>query len=112
MSNTTLTVVNSILWADSPDEISCNACTQVFSHCDIQGGWAGTAIINANPVFVDPGAGDFHLQSGSPCIDAGHGDWAPVIDLEGRSRVDDPNTVDTGTGTPAYTDLGAYEYQP
>jgi predicted outer membrane repeat protein len=112
MNSTTVTVVNSILWADSPEEISCDACTQDFSYCDIQGGWAGTAILNASPVFTDAAAGDFHLQSGSPCIDAGDGDSAPLVDFQGLSRADDPLTTDTGTGTPTYTDLGAYEYQP
>ena len=112
MNNTTVAVANSILWADSPDAISCDACTETFSYCDVQGGWAGTTILNADPLFVDAAAGDLHLQPGSPCIDAGHGDWAPVIDFEGFSQADDPNTPDTGTGTPTYTDLGAYEYQP
>ncbi|GAG30690.1 unnamed protein product, partial [marine sediment metagenome] len=38
-------------------------------------------------------------------------DAAPASDIEGNSRVDDPDTTNTGTGTPDYADIGAYEYQ-
>ncbi|UCD84228.1 MAG: chitobiase/beta-hexosaminidase C-terminal domain-containing protein [Deltaproteobacteria bacterium] len=55
---------------------------------------------------------DFHLQFGSPCIDAGNGDVAPEYDMEGNLRCDDPDTEpNTGTGNPPYTDMGPYEYQ-
>lgn len=53
---------------------------------------------------------DVHLTEGSSCIDAGDGDLAPATDFAGSPRRDDPNVADTGTGTPAYTDLGALEY--
>lgn len=33
--------------------------------------YPGTGEISADPLFVDPGTGDFHLQAGSPCVDAG-----------------------------------------
>ena len=32
----------------------------------------GTGNIDAEPMFVDPDNDDFRLQTGSPCIDAGH----------------------------------------
>jgi formylglycine-generating enzyme required for sulfatase activity len=35
----------------------------------------------------------------------------PVNDLAGNARYDDPSRPDTGTGTPPYVDLGAYEFQ-
>ncbi|MCW5943496.1 MAG: putative Ig domain-containing protein [Fimbriimonadaceae bacterium] len=57
----------------------------------------------ADPLFVDPFAGDYHLGIGSPCIDIG--DPAAVTtayDMDG-----DPRVLPYGTGRP---DLGADEY--
>ena len=68
--------------------------------------------IQANPRFVNPGAGDFHLLSGSPAIDSGNSgvtNW-PALDADGQARVDDPATANTGTGPIAYGDRGSFEY--
>lgn len=54
--------------------------------------------LQGDPLFVDAVAGDFHLQSGSPAIDAGV-DVGQGHDIEGSS-------VPRGTGR----DLGAYEF--
>jgi hypothetical protein len=48
-------------------------------------------------MFVDPDNGDYHLQGGSPCIDAGTPVGAPADDIEGNPRDD------------GYPDMGAYE---
>jgi len=78
-------------------------------------------------LFVDPNSGDFHLQPGSPCIDAGDSNSVPADttdldadgsttdpipwDLDGRPRfIDDPDTADTGSGAPPIVDVGAYEF--
>ncbi|RMG52508.1 MAG: right-handed parallel beta-helix repeat-containing protein [Acidobacteria bacterium] len=53
-----------------------------------------------DPLFVRPAwgeEGNYHLQEGSPAIDAGSPEDAPADDLEGRPRDDRP-------------DIGAYEY--
>ncbi len=111
------TVTNCILWDNNPDEIvDESGSVTTLNYCDIQGGWtgAGSNNINADPLFVDPYNDDYHLQPGSPCIDAGDNTTVPVdvtTDLDGNARfVDDPNTVDTGNGTPPIVDMGAYEY--
>jgi len=70
----------------------------LITYCDIKGGFSGTGNIDANPLFVDGTAGDFHLQDGSPCIDSGTTAGAPDTDIEGIARPQ-------GAGV----DMGAYE---
>lgn len=52
-----------------------------------------------DPKFVNLSAHDFHLQPGSPAIDTGSADGAPIVDYGGASRPQ-------GNGF----DIGAYEY--
>lgn len=57
--------------------------------------------ITNSPLFVNPAAGDFHLQSNSPCINSGDNAFVTVTnDLDGNPRI-------VG-GT---VNIGAYEYQ-
>ena len=113
------TIVNTILWSDAPEEIYIGTGDVDITFSDVQGGWPGLANIVADPRFNDPFAGDFRLQSDSPCIDAADNTAVPagiVTDLDGNPRfVDDPNTPDTGVaggaGGSAIVDMGAYEFQ-
>ncbi len=99
-----------------------SAVSVVYSN--VENGWPGLGNIDADPAFVDPAGpdglpgtddDDFRLAAGSPAIDAGSNIELPadvVDDLDGNPRrVDDPNTKDTGRGTPPIVDIGAYEYQ-
>ncbi|MHC4664444.1 MAG: hypothetical protein ACYS9T_00625 [Planctomycetota bacterium] len=61
--NSSVTLVNTILWSDTPNEIQFYGATVQITYCDIQGGWTGAGNIDADPCFVDPCSGDYHLKS-------------------------------------------------
>jgi hypothetical protein len=90
------------------------------AYCNVEGEWGYSLIdaggnIDADPLFADPGAGDYRLLPGSPCIDAADNTEVPdglTIDIAGLPRfVDDPATEDTGVGPPPVVDMGAHEFQ-
>ncbi len=68
-----------------------------------------THAVPGDPEFVNPGAGDFHLESRSPLIDASNvtdlGSISSTIDLDQNPRI----VSVTNGSTPV--DIGAYEYQ-
>jgi hypothetical protein len=76
LASSSPTVVNSILWNDTPQEIHLNSSSINITYSDIQGGWTGEGNINADPGFV--GGGDYRLTASSPCIDVGN-NTAPNI---------------------------------
>lgn len=138
---------NSIFWNNisngNSDEIynEDNDTTKtVIANCNIQNsGGSGIAWntdlgldaggnIEADPIFADPANGDYHLSSGSPCIDAGDNSKVPQdtydldedentvepipFDIDGNSRLlDDLGKPDIGSGIAPIVDIGAYEYQ-
>jgi predicted outer membrane repeat protein len=113
----TSTIVNSILWSDLTAETFLGDFASLdISYSDVQGGFAGTGNKNANPLFVNVGAGNWQLGAGSPAVDAGNNAAVPgglTTDLAGQPRFfDDPAVTDTGAGTAPIVDMGAYERIP
>ncbi len=101
-------LTNCILWGDSSssygggEECDYYGASAVITYCDVQGGRDGTGNINADPLFFNPSANNYHLQTGSPCIDTGSNIAVPswlTTDIEGNPRI--LNGV---------VDMGAYEY--
>ena len=82
------TITNCILWGDHPEEITLigRSPTPTLTYCNIEGGWSGEGNFDLDPVFVDAENGDYHLNTGSPCIDAGTAAGAPDTDFEGDPR--------------------------
>lgn len=68
-----LVINSSIVW-DSPAFLWNDTLSVDVKYTDIMGGWEDVTNINLDPSFVD--TTDFHLSTGSPCIDAGD----PVLD--------------------------------
>lgn len=62
-------------------------------------GFAVTGTVTADPKFVAPTSGDYHLSASSPAIDRGVSQGAPDHDLDGYVRP-------FGAGW----DIGAYEW--
>jgi hypothetical protein len=61
----------------------------------------GSGNFTNSPLFTNPAAGDFHLQTNSPCINAGNNAYQTnSVDLEGNPRL-----------VGSFVDIGAYEYQ-
>ncbi|MHB8643370.1 MAG: choice-of-anchor Q domain-containing protein [Gaiellaceae bacterium] len=87
---------NTIFWGTIAGEVMPS---MIQSSIVSQASFAGmNGNILADPKFVDPANGDFHLQAASPAIDAGTSTGAPATDLDGHPRSD------------GHVDIGAYEF--
>ena len=81
-----VTVTNSILWGNTPEQIYNHLvfpAALTVSYSDVEDGWSGEQNMDANPRFRDYGQYDFILAPASPCIDAGTGgddglDWCSL----------------------------------
>ena len=96
---------NCVVWGNTNTSgITCNyfagifrnSCTTPLPGLQQDGG----GNIGSVPLFVDAVNGDFHLQAGSPCINAGMNDLAVgTLDLAGNPRIYNGRA-----------DMGAYEF--
>jgi hypothetical protein len=91
-----ISVSNTILW-DNTLDFTGPTPSQVSYSITAQSGFYGVnGNIDADPLFVDAGSGDFHIQASSPAIGAGTSAGAPAQDLDCVARPNPPS-------------IGAYE---
>jgi cysteine-rich repeat protein len=104
------TVRNSILWGDTPTEISGTA-TVTFS--DVQGGAAGAGNINVNPQYIAAPT-NLRIPAGSPCVNTGsNANLQPdFADLDGDNNVAENTPLDLRNVVRIVNttvDMGGYE---
>jgi hypothetical protein len=96
---------------DDPNDTGTPATVNLFNNDYTQFAIKdGTGLSEGNNIDQPPLlTGDFHLQAGSPCIDAGENSapGIPATDFEGNNRIIDGN----GDGS-SVADMGADEYNP
>ena len=88
-SGKSLAIMNSIIRGHSDSVYSDDPSQAVVTFSNIGHAWPGPGNTQDDPLFVDAAAGDYRLQAGSPCINAG-----------------DPSAPADPDGTP--TDQGYY----
>jgi hypothetical protein len=102
-------VYNNIIWGNTASALGGDVymagtgAHREFSNNDVDDMFAtwdlSVANIDADPLFVAPTNGNYHLSSNSPCINAGNIAYVQsAVDYDGNPRV-------TGTNV----DMGAYE---
>ena len=130
-------VANCIIWENRAQELGEVALSGLI-YCCLRGAKPEQGNIEADPCFADTGCwdpngtladanddfwidGDYHLLSGSPCIDAGDNSRVPTdaSDLDGDANTSEPTPVDLN-GHPRFVDgdcnsteivdMGAYEF--
>ena len=91
-------IVDSILWNNGDDLENCTA-----TFCCVRDPDEGTGNIHADPMFVRGPLGDYYLDPGSPCIDAGSrsAEDAGLSDMTTQADgTPDTGTVDIGCHLP------------
>ena len=123
IDSTHIKIVNSIFWNDFPNEINFHEWSSLNSaaiiHSNIAGGidsihannngqvfWL-QGNLNTYPSFIDTSIGNYNLQMGSPCIDAGIQDTIFLYN-NNQDTIVIPPIVYKGSAP----DMGAFEFDP
>ncbi|MBN1123496.1 MAG: right-handed parallel beta-helix repeat-containing protein, partial [Sedimentisphaerales bacterium] len=108
-------------WTDIQNYGTIRYCAILKSSYGTSTGQDANGNTRQYPMFADPDGPDndpstyednnYAIAPDSPCVDSANGSVASSVDYLGNTRFDDPARTDTGTGSPTYVDIGAYECQ-
>jgi hypothetical protein len=116
MYPSSVSFTNSVIW-NGPNWLWNNDGSTVnIAFTSVVGGWPGAGNSDVDPVFVDPGNGDYRLSGLSPCINQASIAYllADVADLDLDGNVSEMTPMDLAGGARAVgsgLDMGAYELQ-
>ncbi|MCF7919246.1 MAG: T9SS type A sorting domain-containing protein [Candidatus Cloacimonetes bacterium] len=97
-------VMNCIIYGNEVPVLNTDISSTIdISYSDIQIPVNGEGNFSIDPLFLDPGSYNLHLQNNSPCIDTGN----PDTDGDGISWIEDVDDQDSD-GT--RKDIGAWYY--
>jgi len=92
---------NSIVYFNGGGNYTADFLGISLNYCSTTPLPSGLGNVTNAPMFIDQAAGDFRLQSSSPCINAGNNAYVTTVtDLGGNPRI-----------VPGAVDMGAYEFQ-
>jgi hypothetical protein len=102
---------NCIIWGNGPSPLYLEGGTFTdLLYCDIEGGYAGTGNIDADPCFTGDASHPHNVERWSYCLNAGTPDVTglnlPDDDLAGNPRIHAHSNAIYDR-----VDMGAYEYQ-
>jgi len=64
-------ITNCVLWGGDAVQSDFGPTNFTIVYSGVSEAWSGAGNINSNPLFVDAAARNFHLLTGSPCINTG-----------------------------------------
>jgi hypothetical protein len=100
------TLRNCVIFGNGHDLSIAGGLTATY--CDCGSGFLDTypQCTHADPMFVNPGIGDYRLRFGSPCVENGDPGSSGAIDLLGNTR-----PLDGDLDTVPEVDMGAFEFE-
>jgi hypothetical protein len=107
----TLNVTNCIVWGN--DTQIDGGGTIAVTYSNVQGGYAGTWNVTGTPVFGERGRHYYMLDGICDAVDSANSGATHYLGTDplGHSAYDHPDVSNTGAGSPAYADMGAYEFK-
>ncbi len=109
-------ITNSIILNNIQDDIEVDVSSDaIITGCLVDANYINSSVVvdasniadGLNPSFVNPALHDYHLRFDSPIIDKGVVSSTVPRDIDGESRIDDPDYVNSNS---AIFDIGADEY--